>query len=372
MSSDTINPCGYNITAPCDDNSHGTHTMGTMVGDDGAGNQIGVAPGAKWIACRNMERGNGAPSTYIECFEFFLAPTDINGENADPTKAPHVINNSWYCSEGEGCNPSNFEFMHTAVTNLKAAGVVVVVSNGNFGGPCNTSNNPPAFFAESFSVGATTSIDSIASFSSRGPVTIDGSNRTKPDISAPGQDVRSSIPNGGYANYSGTSMAGPHVAGVVGLMVSANPAIAGEVETIENIIKTTAIPRTSGDLCGTVEGWNIPNNTYGHGRINAFEAVKSALLYTPNKEINTYREGEIDIFPNPFYNYLDIDLKGNDWNGVAYFKLYDASGKEIMFDKWNTELSKSVRINIPAGLNSGMYYYQIVAEHSRACGKLIK
>src|ERR1017187_498850 len=97
------NPCGYNLTAPCDDNSHGTHTMGTMVGDDGAGNQIGMAPGARWIACRNMERGWGTPTTYADCFQWFLAPTDLNGQNSDPSKAPDVINNSWYCPPEEGC-----------------------------------------------------------------------------------------------------------------------------------------------------------------------------------------------------------------------------------------------------------------------------
>ena len=62
---------------PCDDNGHGTHTTGTTVGDDGAGNQIGVAPGAKWIGCRNMDQGNGTPATYTECFQFFIAPTDL-------------------------------------------------------------------------------------------------------------------------------------------------------------------------------------------------------------------------------------------------------------------------------------------------------
>ncbi|MCB0621054.1 MAG: S8 family serine peptidase, partial [Saprospiraceae bacterium] len=130
--SPTNNPCGLDSAVPCDDSGHGTHTMGTMIGEDGD-NQIGVAPGARWIACRNMERGYGSPATYIECFEWFLAPTDLNGQNPDPSKAPHVINNSWSCPELEGCNPDNFAFMQTAVDNLKASGVVVVVSAGNSG-----------------------------------------------------------------------------------------------------------------------------------------------------------------------------------------------------------------------------------------------
>ncbi len=97
------NPCGFNAMAPCDDHGHGTHTTGTAVGDDGAGNQIGVAPGAKWIGCHNMDEGVGRPETYTECFQWFIAPTDLAGQNADPTKRPHVMNNSWGCPTSELC-----------------------------------------------------------------------------------------------------------------------------------------------------------------------------------------------------------------------------------------------------------------------------
>ena len=106
--------CGPNTQAPCDDNGHGTHTTGTTSGDDGAGNQIGVAPGAKWIGCRNMDQGNGTPATYTECFQFFIAPTDLNGQNPDPTLRPHVMNNSWGCPPSEGCAPDT---LRTIVEN---------------------------------------------------------------------------------------------------------------------------------------------------------------------------------------------------------------------------------------------------------------
>ena len=98
--------CGPNSIQPCDDNGHGTHTMGTAVGDDGSTNQVGMAPGAKWIGCRNMNQGVGTPATYIECFEFFLAPYPVGGTPAqgDPSKAPHVTNNSWGCPPSEGCS----------------------------------------------------------------------------------------------------------------------------------------------------------------------------------------------------------------------------------------------------------------------------
>ena len=265
------NPCGYNLTAPCDDNSHGTHTMGTMVGDDGAGNQIGMAPGAKWIGCRNMERGWGTSATYLECFQWFLAPTDLNDQNPDPSKAPDVINNSWYSDASEGT--TNLFVFQTAVENLRAAGVVVVVSAGNEGSGCSTITSP-AIYDASFSVGATDSGDNIASFSSRGPVTVDGSNRLKPDVSAPGVNIRSSVPVNSYAGgWSGTSMAGPHVVGLVALLLSAHPELRGHVDTIEHIIESSAVPRTDSQSCGDIPGTDVPNNTYGWGRVDALAAL---------------------------------------------------------------------------------------------------
>jgi serine protease AprX len=279
------NSCGFNSNQPCDDNNHGTHTMGTMVGDDGNGNQIGVAPGAKWIGCRNMENGYGRPSTYLECFEWFLAPyaLDSLSTSGDPSKMPHVINNSWGCPPMEGCDTSVYNIMRIAVDNLKLAGCVVVVSAGNSGSLCGTVNDPSAIFENSFSVGATNSSDIIASFSSRGAVTVDGSNRIKPNVSAPGVSVRSAIRNNGFGTSSGTSMAGPHVAGLVALIISANPTLAGEVEKIEDIIEQTSVPLTSTENCNGTLGTSIPNNTYGYGRIDAMAALNMSnpALYTP-------------------------------------------------------------------------------------------
>ncbi len=270
------NTCGYNLSAPCDDQGHGTHTMGTMVGKDGA-DEIGVAPNAQWIGVRNMSTGDGTPSTYIDAFQWFLAPTKIDGTSPNPTKAPHVINNSWGCPTAEGCNPSNFAIMEAAVNNLRAAGIVVVVSAGNEGNGCSSVQNPAAIFAGSFSVGATDVNDAIAGFSSRGPVTVDGSNRLKPDIAAPGVNVRSSKPGNTYGLSSGTSMAGPHVAGAVALMISANPALAGQVTQIESILKNTANHLLTTSNCGGTANVT-PNNVFGHGRINVFAAVQNALL----------------------------------------------------------------------------------------------
>ncbi len=266
--------CGADSPEPCDDHSHGTHTMGTMVGDDGGSNQIGVAPGAKWIGCRNMDQGNGTPETYSECFQWFIAPTNLQDENPDPTKAPHVINNSWGCPPSEGCTDPTI--LQTVVENTRAAGIEVVVSAGNAGSSCETVADPPAIYEASFSIGATDINDNIAGFSSRGPVTIDGSGRMKPDVSAPGVDVRSSVPGGGYANFSGTSMAGPHTVGIVALLLSAYPDLIGDPDAIEPLLTSSAVPRTSGETCGGVPGSEIPNNTYGWGRADALAAIMIA------------------------------------------------------------------------------------------------
>jgi subtilisin family serine protease len=271
------NPCGLDSPEPCDDHNHGTHTMGTMVGSDG-GIQIGVAPGAQWIGCRNMERGDGTPATYLECFDWFMAPTDLNGQNADPSKAPHVINNSWACIPAEGCDGGyDFSIMEAAILNLEAAGVVVVASAGNEGPNCGTVSNPPALYEASFSVGATNSSDGIASFSSRGPTSGYGSSLLKPNVSAPGVSVYSSIRNNSYATYSGTSMAGPHVAGAVALLIDADPSLSGDVDAIKNILEQTAVPLTTAQNCGGVSGTDTPNNTFGHGRIDVLAAVNFAL-----------------------------------------------------------------------------------------------
>jgi subtilisin family serine protease len=273
--------CGADSTVPCDDDSHGTHTMGTIVGDDGGINQIGMAPGARWIGCRNMDQGNGTPTTYSECFEWFVAPTDLSNQDPDPAMAPHVINNSWSCPPSEGCVTPGI--LQTVVENTRAAGIVVVVSAGNSGSSCGTVSTPAAIYDASFSVGSTTSADAMSSFSSRGPVTVDGSNRMKPDISAPGSGVRSCVPGTGYSSFSGTSMAGPHVAGLVALLISAKPELAGEVDTIEQIIRDSAFQpaNPAPQTCGGTPSNVFPNNIFGAGRIDALAAVQLALTSMP-------------------------------------------------------------------------------------------
>jgi subtilisin family serine protease len=226
-----------------------------------------------------------------------MAPTDLSNGNPNPDLAPHVINNSWSCPTSEGCEPANFEAMRIAVSNLKMSGVVVVVSAGNSGPSCSSINTPAAIFEESFVVGATNFLDSMANFSSRGPVLVDSSGRMKPNVVAPGVSVRSCVPNGGYANYSGTSMAGPHVAGAVALLISAAPELAGKVELIEEILEQSAKPLFPPQSCGDVPTQTQPNHVEGWGRIDLWKAlafVRPDLFNNPEKVENTLR-----AFPNP-------------------------------------------------------------------------
>ncbi len=265
--------CGPDSPQPCDDYGHGTHTMGTMIGTDGAGNQIGVAPGAKWIGCRCMDQGNGTPTTYTECLQWFIAPTDSNGQNADPAKAPDVINNSWACPASEGCTDVNV--LKTIIENVRASGIVVVAAAGNDGAGCATVEDPPAIYDASTSVGAVDNSDTIASFSSRGPVIADGSNRLKPDVSAPGVSVRSAgnSSTSYYYYSSGTSMAAPHVVGTTALILSAHPELRGNVDAIETLLEQSAVGLTNTDSCGSIPSSQIPNPTFGWGRIDALAAV---------------------------------------------------------------------------------------------------
>ena len=267
------NPCGNNAQTPCDDNGHGTHTIGTAIGDDGMGNQIGMAPGAKWIGCRNMDQGNGTPARYIECMEFFLAPYPVGGTPAqgDPTLAPDITTNSWACPPGEGCSVNT---LRAAVEAQQAAGIMMVVAAGNQGPGCSTLLSPPSFYQASYTVGAlTTGTDTIAPFSNRGSVTIDGSHRLKPDITAPGTDIRSSLNTSdtAYGTMTGTSMATPHIAGAVALLWSARPEWRHDIDISRTAINDAAVHILNGACDG---GHAVtPNNTYGYGRVDILAAV---------------------------------------------------------------------------------------------------
>ena len=257
---DVAQACGD--TVACDTNGHGTHTMGTMVGDDGGDNQIGVAPGATWIGTNGC---CDSDFTLLSSGEWVVAPTDANGENPDPSKAADIVNNSWGTTL-----PGYDGFYEEIVETWIAAGIFPAFSNGNSGPGCETSGSP-GLYDNSYSSGAFDINGDIASFSARGPG-LDGN--VKPNIAAPGVNTRSALPGSGYGSMSGTSMASPHTAAVVGLMWSASPALRGDVEATVEILNTTAVDTEDLQCGGTAEN----NNVFGEGKLDAFAAVSASPM----------------------------------------------------------------------------------------------
>lgn len=264
-------------TQPTDIGGHGTHTLGSILGKT-----VGVAPDAEWIGCVNLARNLANPALYLDCLQFNFAPfTQANARTSDgaftgdPTRGAMVLNNSWGCPPIEGCDANA---LIESVEALRDAGVFVVASAGNDGPGCSTVADPIALYDDVFSVGAIDENKHLAEFSSRGPVTIDESGRVKPDIAAPGVEVYSSLPGGTYGANSGTSMAGPHIVGVVALLWSANPALIGDIEGTEQIIRETAQRAdvsTDGIVCGDPTA--LPNDQTGYGIVDAYAAVQRAL-----------------------------------------------------------------------------------------------
>ena len=258
---------------PDDEHGHGTHCIGTVLGSDTDGNnQIGVAPGAQWIAARGLNDrywGFGTEAALIASAEFLLAPTpnpDGTGD-PDPTKAPDIINNSW------GGTYILDEFYLDMVNNWRNAGILPVFSAGNSGPGCGTVSSP-GNYQESFSVAATDSSNDLARFSSRGPAPYEHPESMQPNISAPGVGIRSAIPGGRYDFKQGTSMAAPHISGVAALLLQSDPSLT--VEQLENMIMNSATPLTDHIYPDS------PNYGYGYGLVNA-EAALTGNKASPTK-----------------------------------------------------------------------------------------
>lgn len=257
---------------PSDGNGHGTHVMGTITGRAISGNDtntVGSAPNARWIATNSINQGTGSAfdNDIIADYQWFANP---DGDINTTEDLPDVIQNSWGVNSGFSGYTQCDTRWNTFILNCEAAGPVVTWSAGN---EASSGLRTPAIHSMSayqiFSVGAVDAQDGlppypIASFSSLGPTPCTPAipDNIKPEISAPGVNVYSSVPGGGYSSsYSGTSMAGPHVAGVVALMREACP-------NCDHITIKSAIMQTALD-----QGPAGQDNTYGHGVIQAYEAV---------------------------------------------------------------------------------------------------
>ncbi len=272
-------------TAPFDDNAHGTHTMGIMVGT----NDIGVAPGATWIAADGCDGSDCTEEDLVSSGEWLLAPCPLavapGSPSCDPAMRPNIVNNSW----GD-CATTTTDFFEDVIDAWKAAGIFTVFSVGNTSncrynsGPfCGSVGNPARHYQVT-SVGATDNSGTLAYFSLWGP-TDDPDPRLaefgtiKPELTAPGVSITSAIndSDSAYGSMSGTSMAAPHVAGAAALLLSAKPALVGQTDMIEDILKESAIARPYSTACSGEGESSVPNHAYGWGQLDALQAVETAI-----------------------------------------------------------------------------------------------
>jgi len=253
---DPSNICAGTV---CDNVGHGTHTMGTMVGDDDPSlpYQVGMAPNARFIMCKGCETNFCSEFALNACADWILQP------GGNPANRPHVVNNSW---GGGGCDT----WYLAKVQAWRAAGVFPAFSAGNSGSGCNTLGSP-GDYQESFASAAHDSSRTIADFSSRGPSCFGHDPYTKPNISAPGVDVCSSVPTNSWdCTYSGTSMSSPHSAGAVALLWSCNPGLIGQIDQTFEILQDNADTPPAGNCGAPPDGEG--NYTYGYGYLNVYNA----------------------------------------------------------------------------------------------------
>ena len=245
---------------PYDDAGHGTHTMGTVLGDDGGTNQIGVAPAAKWIAAKVFPNdGSSGNEEITPAEDFMIAPWDLNQQNRRPDLRPNIVTNSW--GDDECWNTDSWLITQVWIDD----GIMPAFANGNAGPGAGTVGSPGGY-PFLVGVGAINAANfTIAGFSSRGPSCYGGV--LKPDVVAPGVNVRSSVPTNSYAVYSGTSMATPHVAGVMALILNANPSLT-YTDVMGIMTRTAYFSSTWGTR---------PNNNFGWGLVQADTAIDMAV-----------------------------------------------------------------------------------------------
>ncbi|MCP4582017.1 MAG: S8 family serine peptidase [candidate division Zixibacteria bacterium] len=298
---------------PIDSRGHGTHTMGTMVGVDGV-DTVGIAVGAQWIAAGVVDRGGSIDRTISDILSAFEWAADPDGDPTTIDDMPDVINNSWGVPAGF-YGPCDMTFWD-AIDNLEALGIVCVFAAGNEGPTSSTMRTPADRITSqfnSFSVGA---IDAntmeVASFSSRGPSGCDGQT-IKPEITAPGAAIRSCGNNGGYVTKSGTSMAAPHISGVVALLRQFNPDA-----TVEQIKQ--AMMAGADDLGDPGE-----DNDYGYGLLN----IMNSLYHMPPPG-------------NPFIRLISVNVEDNQ-NGMA------DPGEQISFNLVLENLGSDGYVDVQLG-----------------------
>ncbi len=256
---DPSNICGGSM---CDNNGHGTHTMGTMVADDDPALlwQAGMAPNAQWIACKGCEGSGCSDYALNTCADWILAP------GGNPANRPHIVNNSW----GGGDGICDIWYL-PKVNAWRAAGTFPAFSAGN-SQSCSTLGNP-GVYQESF--GTTGHNVSRAHYGSMGPASGGACDPhepyTKPNISAPAVSVCSTIPTDSWTcGYTGTSMASPHTSGAVALLWSCAPSLVGQMDLTFEALQNSADVPPAGACGAPPDGEG--NYTSGYGFLNVYQA----------------------------------------------------------------------------------------------------
>jgi subtilisin family serine protease len=329
---------------PYDSGIHGTHTLGIMIGEKPDHTPFGVAPGAQWIAAGVLINWN--VQKIIECYQWAIDP---DGDPGTIDDVPDVINNSWGTSAN--CDQSFWN----AIDLVEAAGIVNTIAVDN-SGPGYASVNSPESRALSptvnFGVGNVdphTAGYPIANTSGRGPSPCDFSS-IKPEVTAPGTSINSTIPGGSYGNMTGTSMACPHVSGAVAILRQLNPDIS--VDDVKTALMATAFDR--GDAG--------EDNTYGWGIIDvgaAVQYVRSRLPNVPPTDLIATVAGDSVTLewtrPDPI----------NPYNPLLKYRIYRAPvGEPYPLDPI-AEMGglTSVLRYVDPGLANGSYKYVITAKY---------
>lgn len=359
-----------NRAEPYDDVGHGTHITGIMVGARSTGEEIGVATGASWVACKAIqENGNGLGTDFIKCGQFMIAPTNLEGLNPNPNLRPHVVNNSW------GDCENNYDGWYEGVIDAwLAAGIYPVFANGNATN-CGYDVPPglgtvsnPARSPQVTAVGSTSREDGeLASHSTWGPtdkpdtINPNGYPLIKPQVVAPGVEIPSAYASGDrdYAIMSGTSMAAPHVAGLVALMWEAGGCLVGDYATTETLLQESASPIPYDTSNGDEGPDLVPNHAAGWGEINALEAVRRAEAHCNGGYLAGHVLNAVDQNPieGAKLQASAIDGTGREAQAITdehgYFRLYvdSQTGYKVNIQAYGFHPGaiKEVAIEEPAG-----------------------
>ncbi len=324
-----FDPSGSTSPSDCDD--HGTHTMGTMVGRTN-GDTVGIAVDAEWIAAKTI-CSSPHTSNSVAAFQWALNP---DGNPSTINDMPDAISNSWYDPDvSDECNG----IYKQTLDAMEAAGIAIVFSAGNSGPNASTITKPKNINTDEVNVFCVANIDGsvylqgntnpIASSSSRGPSTCGGTGSLliKPEVSAPGTNVRSSVRNGGYSYFTGTSMASPHVAGAIALLKQAFPTLTGKQIKL-------ALYNTAKDLGAAGE-----DNNYGKGLIDCYAAFIS--MGTPD---NVAPTTITDLFVNnPTSNSLQLQWTAPNDTSVGGVVGYDVRMSTSPINDANFSAATSVQ-----------------------------